>query len=245
MSIKDKLKLGENVYGTWCVIPSPEVISVVSKSELDFVIVDMEHGPMDYVTTQRMITSAQSENCNAIVRVPSNNESDILKSLDVGSDGIMMPHVNTAEDVQRCIEHSKYPPIGDRSYTPYTRSGGYHVKADYKIKENEKSFVGVMIESTEGLNNISSIVDNEYVDMVYIGSYDISASLGCSVNDKKVLNELERCAKITRDANKSIGCLFHDEKELNLFKNMGVNFLVYGVDSLILYNGFLEIKKWK
>jgi len=245
MNIKDKLKSGENVYGTWCVIPSPEVVNVISKSGLDFIIVDMEHGPMDHVTAQRMVTSTQSEKCNAIVRVPSNNESDILKSLDIGSDGIIIPHVNTVEDVQKCVSYSKYSPIGNRGYTPYTRSGGYHNKVDYKNKENEKGFVGVILESTEGLSNISSIVDNEHVDMVYIGAYDLSASLGCSVNDKKVLDELERCAEITRNANKSIGCLFHDQKELNLFKNMGVNFLVYGVDSSVLYNGFSEIKKWR
>ena len=83
MNIKDKLKLGKDVYGVWCVIPSPEVINIISKSGLDFVIVDMEHGSMDYTTAQQMIVSAQSEKCDAIVRTPRNDESDILKSLDI------------------------------------------------------------------------------------------------------------------------------------------------------------------
>ena len=245
MSIKNKLKLGEDVYGVWCVIPSPEVIGVISKSGLDFVIVDMEHGTMDYTTTQQMVVSAQSEKCDAIIRTPRNDESDILKSLDIGSDGIIVPHVNTIEDVEKCISYSKYPPIGNRGYTPYTRSGGYYSKIDYKVKENEKSFVGIIIESGEGLDNIESIVDNEHIDMVYIGTYDISASLGCSVDDKKVSDELERCTKIVRNAGKSVGCLFHDQKELNFFKDIGINLLVYGVDSGILYNGFSQIKNWR
>ena len=82
MSIKNKLKLGEDVYGVWCVIPSPEVIGVISKSGLDFVIVDMEHGTMDYTIAQQMVVSAQSEKCDAIIRTPRNDESNILKSLD-------------------------------------------------------------------------------------------------------------------------------------------------------------------
>ena len=245
MSIKDKLKSGKNVYGTWCVIPSPEVINVISKSGLDFVIVDMEHGSMDYTTAQQMVISAQSEKCDAIVRTPRNDESDILKSLDIGSDGVIIPHINTIEDVEKCVSYSKYPPIGNRGYTPYTRSGGYHVEIDYKEEENKKSFVGVILENKEGLDNIELIVSNEYIDMVYIGTYDISASLGCSVGDKKVLDELERCSKIVRNAGKSVGCLFHNQEELNFFKSIGINLLVYSVDSSILYNGFSQIKNWR
>ena len=245
MSIKDKLKSDKNVYGTWCVIPSPEVINVISKSELDFVIVDMEHGSMDYTTAQQMVVSAQSEKCDAIIRTPRNDESDILKSLDIGSDGIIIPHVDTADDVEKCISYSKYPPTGNRGYTPYTRSGGYRVEDGYKEDENEKSFVGVIIESEEGLNNIESIVDNKNIDMIYIGTHDISASLECSVGDKKVSDELERCTKIVRDAGKSVGCLFHNQKELDFFKSIGINLLVYSVDSSILYNGFSQIKNWR
>ena len=95
MNIKDKLKLGKDVYGVWCVIPSPEVINIISKSGLDFVIVDMEHGTVDYTTAQQMVISAQSEKCDAIVRTPRNDESNILKSLDIGSDGVIIPHVNS------------------------------------------------------------------------------------------------------------------------------------------------------
>jgi 4-hydroxy-2-oxoheptanedioate aldolase len=245
MNIKDKLKLGKDVYGVWCVIPSPEVINIISKSGLDFVIVDMEHGSVDYTTAQRMVTSAHSENCDAIIRTPKNDESNILKSLDIGSDGVIIPHVNSIEDVEKCISYSKYPPIGNRGYTPYTRSGGYSVKDGYKEDTNKNSFVGVIIESKEGLDNIESIVSNKYVDMVYIGTYDISADLGCSVIDKKVLDELERCSKIVRDAGKSVGCLFHSKEELNFFKGIGINLLVYSVDSSILYNEFSQIKNWR
>ena len=218
----------DEMMGTWCVIPSPEVTSIICKAGFDFVIVDMEHGSMDYTLAQRMVTSAQAEGKKAIIRTPRNDESNILRSLDIGSDGIIVPHIKSVEDVNKCISYSKYPPVGNRGYTPYTKSG-----------------VGIILEDEIGLKNIESIIDNDYVDMVYIGTYDISSSLGCKPNDKKVLKELERCTRIVRDAGKSVGCLFHNEKELNYFRDIGINFLVYSVDSGILYNSISNVKNWR
>ena len=195
--------------GTWCVIPSPEVTSIICKAGFDFVIVDMEHGSMDYTLAQRMVTSAQAEGKKAIIRVSRNDESNILRSLDIGSDGIIVPHIKSVEDVNKCISYSKYPPIGNRGYTPYTKSGGYSVTDSYQEKENKESFVGIILEDEAGLKNI------------------------------------ERCTRIVRDAGKSVGCLFHNEKELNYFKDIGINFLVYSVDSGILYNSISNVKNWR
>ena len=242
MNIKEKLQLGQEVYGTWCMLPSPEVIDVIAKSGLDFVIIDMEHGAMNYSTAQQMTIAAQAEGCNAIVRTPRKDESNILKSLDIGSDGIIIPHVNSKSEANSCIQYAKYPPIGNRSYSPYTRCGGYKTNPNFFNISNKNSFVSIIIEDKEGLDNIESIVDNNFIDMVYIGTYDIASSLGCSVEDKQVLNELERCAKIIKKYNKSVGCLYHNKKELNFFQSIGVNFLVYGVDSRILYNEYSKIK---
>ena len=227
MGIKERLNKGENIYGTWCTLPSSEVVNVIAKAGLDFIIIDMEHGTMDHTIAQQMVVSAQSEGCNAIVRTSSSpDRQNILRSLDIGSDGIIVPHINTVSDVKKCIEYSKYPPIGNRSFSPYTRCGGYSVKQNFFNEINNKSFLGIIIEDDDGLNDIESIIDNEYIDMVYIGTYDIASSLNCSVDDPKVKKELERCAKIIRDKNKSIGCLYHNKKELDFFKDIGINFLV-------------------
>ena len=111
----------DEIFGTWCVIPSPEVTNIICKAGFDFVIIDMEHGSMDYTLAQRMVTSAQAEGSKAIIRTPRNDESNILRALDIGSDGIIVPHIKSVEDVNRCISYSKYPPIGNRGYTPYTK----------------------------------------------------------------------------------------------------------------------------
>ena len=88
-----KIKNKQAVLGTWCDIPSPSLANVIAKAGLDFIIIDLEHGPMDYKSAQEMAMAAEAGGCEAIVRVPSNEESSILKSLDMGGAGIIVPHI--------------------------------------------------------------------------------------------------------------------------------------------------------
>ena len=114
IDLKKKLKKGEEVYGTWCIIPSPEVSDIITNTGLDFIIIDMEHGIMDFKIAQLMTITAQLNNCTSLVRIPNINESNILKSYEIGSDGIIIPHVKNIEDVNNIIKYSKYPPKGKK-----------------------------------------------------------------------------------------------------------------------------------
>ena len=242
-SIKEKLSLCQEMYGTWCMLPSPEVIDVISKTGLDFIIVDMEHGSMDYTIAQQMVSAAQAEGCGAIVRSSGKEESAILKSLDIGSDGVIVPHIATEYDLEDCIKYSKYHPVGNRSYSPYTRAGRYQV--NYKKSYGDDSILGIIIEDPAGVNNVDELVENEHLDVVYVGTYDIAQWYGEPTDGKETMFRLERIAKVCRDNGKSVGCLFHDGRELNLFKSLGINFLVYKVDSKVLSDGFSKVEYWR
>ena len=241
IDLKKKLNKGQDVYGTWCTIPSPEVSDIITNTGLDFVIVDMEHGIMDYKIAQLMTISAQSNNCCSIIRIPYINESNILKSYEIGSNGIIVPHVKNNEDLNNILKYSKYPPKGNKGYSPYTRASNYHVQKDYLKKSNKSQILSIIIEDKEGLDNIEDIVKNKEIDIIYIGTYDLSVSLNCDINDIKLKNELERCVKIIRKNKISAGSLYHDEKELKYFKKIGINFLVYGVDSKIIYDNYKNL----
>lgn len=245
MNIKQRIKSGYYVYGTWCLLPSPEVINVIAKSGLDFVFIDMEHGSVnDYTNVGRMIQSAQVEGCSAIVRVPKLQEDYILKALDVGSDGIIVPHIQTHSQAFNVVRYSKYFPEGDRGYTPYTRSGGYHYEEDYIKKENARLLNMIIIEDNDGIDNLEAICKLPDIDVVYIGVYDISVSLGIAgqTKDKRVTKILEDCCKIIKDSGKAIGCMYHNLIELEHLKNLGVTIFAYSVDTAVLYNGYRGIK---
>lgn len=247
MGLKEKLYNKQKLTGTWCVLPSPEVVNVLCKSGLDFVLVDFEHSPVGYETAQKMIMSAHAENKFAITRVARLDEIEILKSLDIASDGIIIPHIETLEDVEKANSFIKYYPQGSRGYSPYTRAGGYCVKEDYIENANSNILFGIIIENQKGIDNLDKILSNKDLDLIYLGAYDISISMGLAgqINHPNVIKVLDNCIEKITGAGKIAGCMYHKNEDFNRLINQGVNFLVYKVDTMIINDGLKQVRENK
>ena len=244
--LKRKIAHGDYVIGTWCTLPSPSVINVLGASGLDFVIIDMEHGPTDFVTAEDMIRSAESEECSPLIRVPSNNESDILRALDIGAHGIIVPNIESVDDREKAVSYIKYPPSGIRGFSPYTRAGNYsNLDSNYTAKENKEIMTVLIVEGIEGLKNLEGIINDPQIDVIYIGTYDLSQAIGKpgKVNHIQVKEELEECVKKIRNHGKAAGCLIHNRNELQWFTEIGIQFITYLVDNAVLFNDFSNMKK--
>jgi 4-hydroxy-2-oxoheptanedioate aldolase len=244
--LKKRLKEGDFVIGTWCDFPSPEVVNVIAEAGMDFVIIDMEHGSMDFRVAQQMVISAQIKGCSALVRVSRNDESDILRALDIGADGLIVPHVESIQDREKIIKYSKFLPVGERGFNPYVRSGNYHaVNKDYFEIQNANNLVGIIVEGENGIFNLEQIISDEFVDIVYIGTYDLSVVLGVpgDVRNKKVTDALETAVKKIRNKGKVAGCMIHNVEDLYRFKEIGIQFITYKVDTGIVYDACSSIKK--
>jgi len=244
--LKESLKKGCFVLGTWCDLPSPAVVNVLAKAKLDFVIIDMEHGPMDYRVAQEMVMAAECEETEALVRVPRLDESDILHALDIGATGVIVPHIESVEDRKKAVAYSKFYPIGKRGFNPYVRSGGYcKANREYFRNQNEKTILGLMLEGAGALKEIDAIIDDPCVDLIYIGTYDLSLALGLAgdAGHPKVLKELEKATAKIIKAKKSAGCMIHNFSDLEKFKNSGIQFITYKVDSAIIYDAVSGIKR--
>lgn len=244
-SLKNKLGAGKTVLGTWCEIPSPEFINVLAKGGLDFVIIDMEHGSCDFEQAGKMVMAAQVEGCSPIIRVPTNNESAILRALELGAEGVIVPHVESAEERKRVIDAIKFPPIGIRSLNPYVRAGGYKSTPDFTTQQNKNTLSAILVESLQGIENIEEIIDDAYLDVVYMGSYDISIALGLPGKTKhpKVVRVLEKMTKIITKKKKVAACLFHSKDDLYFFKKNGVKFLCYKVDTAIVFDEIQRVRQ--
>lgn len=242
--LKQKIKTGKTLLGTWCEIPSPEFINVLAQAGMDFVIIDMEHGAMDYEMAGKMVMAAQVEGCSPIIRVPVNDESAILRALEVAAEGIIVPHIETAEERRRVVCAVKFPPEGIRSLNPYTRAGGYRWQPGFTGTENKNSVVAILVESPKGIENIREIVDDKNLDIVYMGSYDISAALGFPGETKnpKVEQTIRDMTKIVLKSQKTASCLFHNQEDLRFFKKIGMKMLCYKVDTSIVFDEISKIK---
>lgn len=242
-SLKEKVKNNQFLMGTWCILPSEDVVNVLAKAGLDFVLIDMEHGVADFQNVSRMIMAAEVEGCGVMVRVASNSEEEILKALDAGASGVIVPHIETAADCERAMANIKYPPQGNRGFSPYTRAGGYCVSKDYTVLANERVLSGIIIESPEAVANIDKIMADPRLDIVYLGVYDLSVALGIpgEVRHEKIIKIIEECtAKIIAQGKMPAG-LFNSEEDLNFFKKTGINFACYGVDTAVLYKSFNDM----
>jgi 4-hydroxy-2-oxoheptanedioate aldolase len=246
-SIKELMKNDKTVFGTWCMLPSSFVVDVIARTKLDFVIFDMEHGALSWETVEEMVRAAQLHNCQPIIRVGNDQENTILHALETGCEALLVPHVSSLEAAKKIVDAALYSPKGARGLSPYTRCHGYtHVGLDKSMSRHaEDTLVGVLIEGKEGIENLSEIAQVDGVDLIYLGMYDISQSIGLpgQLEHPKVVSQLEECLKIIKSSNKFAGTFSRDIELCKSYKNMGFDFIAYVADSYALTNFYEDFTR--
>lgn len=237
ISLRERLKEGETVIGTWNSIPSAPLVNAICSSGIDFVVIDSEHGPTGMETAEDLVRACEVSQVAPLIRVPANSAQLILRALDIGAEGVHVPHVSTKEDALAVVKASKYYPQGERGYSPFTKAGGYGSDAkDHASRSNEKVAVVVHIEGKEGIRNLRDIAGVPGIDVIFIGPYDLSQSLGKpgKVNDPEVIETVRRSAKVIRGKGKACGSFASDEKYLDMLIDCGAKYLTYKVDSAFI-----------
>ncbi len=230
--LKQRLKRGEVVFGPWCVIPSGVVMNIIAASGFDFVIIDLEHSPASFETAEEMCRAAQSEGASPIIRLGQINEEHILKSLDIGSEGLIVAHVETASAAAKVITLSKYHPVGKRGFSPFTRAGKYSGGdiLEHAHIQNEITLVGVILEGKKVLDNIDAILKTQFLDIIYVGAYDLSQALGMpgDVNNPVIKKQMEKCVRKIRDAKIAAGgYVARDTEDMAWMVDIGMQFITY------------------
>ncbi|WP_079913362.1 HpcH/HpaI aldolase/citrate lyase family protein [Paenibacillus sp. 32352] len=177
--LKRKLGLGEAVFGLIGSIPSPVVVEMIGCAGFDFIIIDTEHVLVNPETLEHMIRAAETSGLTPLVRVSEPNPKEILRVLDAGALGIVVPHVETREQAELIVRSCKYGPIGSRSLNS-GRAGtfGKYDLTQYIERANEEVMVIPMIESRAGVDHAEMILSVPGIDMVLEGAADLSQSYG-------------------------------------------------------------------
>ncbi|MDA0232285.1 MAG: aldolase/citrate lyase family protein, partial [Chloroflexi bacterium] len=192
--LKQKLDAGQATLGPFVGFPSPAIVETMGWLGFDFVIIDCEHGPIDYETAENMIRAAELSNTTAIVRIGLNEQQHIQRYLEAGAQGVLIPLVNNAADALKVVNSVKYPPVGKRG--PVSgRSAHFGVGAgpDYFQQANEETFVAVQIETPEAIENADEIIATPDVDAVFLGPGDLSLNFGVpgQMEHEKVVATIE------------------------------------------------------
>lgn len=179
--LKEKLKRGEAVIGTFVGLGNPDVTELLSKLGFDWLVLDAEHSPLDFETLQRMMQAMNGTSCIPIVRPPWNDFVVIKRILDMGAYGVLIPWVSSKEEAENVVRACKYPPEGIRGYGP-KRPGRFD--PNYYETANEELLIAVQIETARALSNIDEILSVSGIDVCYIGPFDLSVSLGLGLPPK-------------------------------------------------------------
>lgn len=238
-TIKKKLQNGELVLGTIISeVRNPNIAYLLTQCGFDFFILDNEHGSYNPETVSDIIAAARGAGISVIVRIPEITRECILKPLDAGAAGLLVPMVNTAEEAKEVIRHSKYPEMGSRG-AAIRRPHNLYAKvnaAEYLKQANENTFIAVQAETTQALENIDEIASVEGVDCIFVGPFDLSISLGIpgQINHPAEVDSIGKVAEACQRHNKTAGILMFDQELLLMWIRKGFRFTVYSSDISML-----------
>ncbi|WP_328453794.1 HpcH/HpaI aldolase family protein [Amycolatopsis sp. NBC_00438] len=196
--------------GTWLKIASGEPVEIMAYAGFDFVVIDLEHAPLDLQTAYRLINSAAALGVTPIVRVPDTTASTIQKILDAGAMGILVPHVDTVEQAAAVGRACRFPPHGVRGAGGTSRAGAWGLRpnAEYLATGNDEVLCIPQLESVEAIKAAPEILALDSVDAVFVGAADLSMSMGSAPSSPDVLDLIASAIEAAHAAGKRCGLAF-------------------------------------
>lgn len=205
----EKFKNGEKALGSFASLGSSAAIECLGIVGLDFVIIDTEHGPGNPESAVPLILAAERWNMTPLVRVQDATRSSVLKMLDIGAMGLVIPFIKSVEEVEKIVEYGKYAPLGQRGFGGGRKSGfGLLPESkgldDYFNTCNRKTLIIPQCETVEALENIEKLASMEGVDGIFVGPIDLSIALGkpMQFSDPEFIAAVSRTVKVFKEAGK-------------------------------------------
>ena len=229
------LKEGQLTIGTFLGLASPLAAEVAAVSGVDWVLLDLEHGGGGEEQVSPTVVASGGYGVPTLVRVESSERIRIGRVLDSGVAGVMLPRVDTVEQVEVAVRHMSYPPNGDRGVATYNRAVAWGKDLDALAPE-PKSALLVQIETLGALAEVEKIAAVPGVDALFVGPLDLSYALGVPRDFKnpKFLEALEKVLAAANAQNKVAGILASDTTIARFYVEMGFKFIAIGSDSTLM-----------
>jgi 4-hydroxy-2-oxoheptanedioate aldolase len=240
--VKDLLKAGRPVIGSWLGIPSPVSARFMSRLGFDYLCVDMEHQPIDIETASAMFAAIVEGGCVALARIPWNTPENIKRVLDCGAQGIVVPMVNTRAEAEAAVAAAKYPPQGIRSVGGMLHALNFATDpATYYARANEEILVVVQAESPEGVANADEILSVEGVDAVFIGPNDLLCQMGhtpgMESDEPQFIGALQRICSVAHENGVAPGIHTANHEACNRRVAQGFRFMAVASDARFMVAG--------
>lgn len=244
--LKERLYAGSSCLGTWITIGNPDIVDILKNLPFEWFMFDMEHSYFSFESVKTMM-QALGEGPTPMVRIGQVDQLLAKRALDIGSQGLLVPLVNSKEEAERLVKYSMYPPSGVRGAGPGRASKFGMNLPEYLRTANQELLLAVQIETTEALSKVDEILDTKGIDIGFVGPTDLTISLGL-VDDRsnpKVIEAMERVIRSCKAHGKIPGTLAVSVEEARKFLKLGFQFISLASDSRFLSYGarsYLEAK---
>lgn len=240
------------VFGMTVYSGSPAIIEALGHFGFDFVFIDAEHTPMDVTELKECVMAARLTGVSPLVRVTRPDVIEIRKALEMGAEGVIVPHVKTKEDMEICVEGAKFPPKGRRGYDATVRSAAYggagFSAGEYIEHSNETELVIPMAEDFEFMDGIDELMSVPGIDAINFGPADFALSKNIrvfyDVNQPDVQDAMGEIAKRTKEM--GIGLMAPaippTKERAETLIGRGVNLVIMGSDMFNFQNALKIIR---
>ena len=239
-----RTKLNDGIIGIFSKTEDAAMIEAMGYGGADFVIIDLEHGPNTIRSAQNLVRAAELSGMFPIIRVKDCESSTMAEALDIGAAGIQVPQIQCREDALKVIEKTKFSPVGERGVCRFVRAAKYSAtpRYEYFAKANE-SVVILQVEGKEGIDNLDEILTVEGIDIIFIGPYDLSQSLGMVGNidhpavQEKMLETVRKC----NEKGIAVGTFTDTIENAVKWRSYGVKYIAHSVDVGIFMQAIRDI----
>jgi 4-hydroxy-2-oxoheptanedioate aldolase len=233
-SARKRIRGGELLFGCFINTASPFSTMIAAQVGFDVVLLDHEHGPGDFHDARHCMDAAMGTGSEIWVRVPGNEQNYLKRILDCGADGIMCPLINTAEEARDLVRSCHYPPAGIRGVAPgFGRHTAYGTRREeYMNRVADDLTIMAQIESVEGVANVDAIAEVEGIDIIFVGPFDLSASLGHmgKFDHPDVVAAIDTIEAATKKAGKRLATLATPGRDAASLRKRGYGLVFSGSD---------------
>ena len=244
---KEKFLNGESVIGSFLHLGSSNVVECMGLAGLDFVMFDAEHGPFETESIADYIRAAKLRDITPMVRCKDCSRSAIIKMLDIGAEALVVPNINSVEEVKNLIEYGKYFPVGKRGIA-FTRNSGWGTDefardlTSYITTCNRETMLIPQCETVGCLENIEEIANVPGIDGIFIGPFDLSSAIGKpGIFDEAFMAAVKRIIAACRAAEKPVWTYAADIKQAKAYLAAGYSGIAVNSDAYFLINAYKEM----
>ena len=242
--LKHSLLHSRPTVGCWLTLASPAVTELLAHCGFDWLVIDAEHGPVDLQDIAAQLRAIDAANAHGAavagaVRVTANDAAQVKRVMDCGAQTLVFPNIDNAAQARAAVAAMRFPPTGVRGVAGMVRAGRYGLDAQYVESANSQACAIIQIESATAVEHVDSIAQVEGVDCLFIGTADLSASMGLlgQPGHEAVKRAIDRVLEAGRRHSKAVGIFATSVEQACHYREQGVTFIALHSDTGWLAKG--------